>query len=180
MTDKPAEGQQELFTEFQGEKKQPARLSSWTGSRKPVLVSTSVEQLILALIIAILAACLVFFLGVLRGRSLSPPPKPAPAAGSPALRPVSPAPATRPAGVPPAILVQDADRPYTIQLVTHKRKDLAEREASMLRSSGFFSVIIPSGEYYQVCAGQYLNKEDAKKDLRFFSAKYKDCFLRRR
>jgi len=49
-----------------------------------------------------------------------------------------------------------------------------------LRRGGFFSWIIPSGEYYQVCVGQYLNKDDASKDLRAFSRKYKDCFLRRR
>ena len=51
---------------------------------------------------------------------------------------------------------------------------------NVLRAQGLYSFIIPSGEYFQVCAGQYASKEEAKKDVARFSAKYKDCFLRRR
>lgn len=74
----------------------------------------------------------------------------------------------------------DLSKPYTIQLVTHKKKEFAEQEVASLRHAGRYSYIIPSGDYFQVCVGQYLNKEAAKKDLKFFSSKYKDCFLRRR
>ena len=74
----------------------------------------------------------------------------------------------------------DTTKPYAIQLVTYKRKDLAEKEVTTLKKSGFYSFIIPSGDYYQICAGQYASKEDAAKDLKTLAAKYKDSFLRRR
>ena len=73
-----------------------------------------------------------------------------------------------------------AEKPYTIQVVTHRKKEFAEAEVSRIRKLGYISFIIPSGDYFQVCAGQYASKEEARKDLGVFSSKYKDCFLRHR
>lgn len=69
---------------------------------------------------------------------------------------------------------------YTIQLVTHKKKDMAEAEVQAIRKGGHFSFIIPSGDFYQVCTGQYASNEEARRDLAFFKSRYRDCFLRRR
>lgn len=74
----------------------------------------------------------------------------------------------------------DPSKPYTIQLVTYKRQDLAEQDVAYLRSKGYYATIIPSGDYFQVCAGQYASKEEAKLDIKRFQARYKDVFLRRR
>lgn len=188
------ENQQELFQEFSNEPdRRPERFPSFQKTQKPLLFTTNVEQLVLAAILFVLCGCFVFFLGVLRGRAIaryeknvSAPalPRPAPAPTMPApvkvfSTPPAPAHATaqRPA---PSPLVLDETKPYTIQLVTHKKKPLAEKEVASLRRNGYLSWIIPSGEYHQVCAGQYRNREEAKKDLWLFSSKYKDCFLRRR
>lgn len=78
------------------------------------------------------------------------------------------------------MIVPDPNKPYTIQLVTYKKKEIAENETALLRRQGFFSAIIPSGEYYQVCVGQYADKAEAARDLKTFSARYRDCYLRRR
>ena len=69
---------------------------------------------------------------------------------------------------------------YTLQLVTHKKKELAESEVQAVRKSGRPSFIIPSGDFYQVCVGEYATRDEAKRDLTLFKSKYPDCFLRRR
>ena len=192
------EVQPELFTEFSGEPKKPERLPQINRAQKPIFLSTTAEQIILACIILILAACLVFFLGMLRGRSLGSvknpvfrntvPAQTASVRAVEASQKVQERPPA-PSAPPPVSSVRvkqlpntDIAKPYTIQLVTYKKKDLAEKETAALQKSGFYSFIIPSGDYYQVCIGQYENKEDAKKDIKVLATKhkYKDCFLRRR
>lgn len=202
------ESQQELFTQFSSaEGKKPDRFPTLHRSPKPILVTTSVEQMILAGIILILSACFVFFMGVLRGKAIAsgetPPVRiasPVPARETvPAQPPAPPAPAAPARGEtpsPPASRPEpkeevsgtsvapgsalDVSKPYTIQLITYKKKDQAEQEMVSLKKKGYYSSIISSGDYYQVCVGQYANKEEALRDLKLFGAKYKDCFLRRR
>ncbi|HTL69821.1 MAG TPA: SPOR domain-containing protein [Candidatus Eisenbacteria bacterium] len=201
---KQQETQQELFS-FSPQDKPAERLPAIPKNQKPILFSTSMEHIILAAILGILAACVIFFLGVVRGKSLTAYAPPGAAAAQTA-RPSAPAPAAirvsqpsqtvRPSGQGPAVspaqpvnpatvaapapAAADSAKPYTIQLVTYKKRDLAEKEVAALRRSGYWSIVIPSGDYYQVCVGQYASMEDAKKDLRIFGTRYKDRFLRRR
>ncbi len=200
---KQEETQQELFNEFSGELKKTERFPSISRPQKPILFSTSVEQIILVSIILILAGCLIFFLGILRGKFLASkgqvtaPVRIAPEPVRPtAVTSIAPKQAAAPllkvkpsaasvalpakASVKPSPATLDLNKHYTIQLVTYKKKDLAEKEVAGLRRNGFYSSIIASGDYYQVCVGQYATKEEAKKDLKVFGSKYKDCFLRRR
>lgn len=183
---KEEEIQAELFHEFSGQPQKAKRFPSLNKSPKPILISTSIEQLIFAGILLILALCLVFFLGVIRGKSLAvPPPRvvtPAPVShmlAMPRYRPPVPKNQALPMQSKPSVSAP-VKKPYMIQLVTYKRRDLAENEALAFRRRGMDAVVIPSGDYYQVCVGQYASKEEAKKDLKLFSVKYKDCFLRRR
>lgn len=189
---KPRETQQELFEEFSDSPKKTERFQQISRSQKPILISTNTEQLIMTGILSILVLCAVFFLGVMRGKGLSAPilepvsaPRPAQELSLPAPKktPLAQAPVRESAAKPRAVATQPGtipSKPYTIQLVTHRKKDLAEAEMNALRGQGFYSFLIPSGEYFQVCAGQYASKEEAKKDLSRFAAKFKDCFLRRR
>ncbi len=192
---KPEETQQELFQEFSGETRKKERFPSLQRPQKPLLISTSIEQIILVSILLILAGCFIFFLGVIRGKGLgekagkpgvvvqeakprqapAPAPSRVPAAPPKAVQPAPPAPLP-----PPRTAVLDLTKPYTIQLVTYKKRDLADKEVAALRKNGYYSVIIPSGDYFQVCAGQYATKEEAKTDLKTLGSRYKDCFLRRR
>ncbi len=184
---KPQETQQELFAGLVGEPKKPERFPSIQRSQKPILVTTSVEQIVLTGIVLILAGCFVFFLGVLRGKAIAVSGVAAEAPFPQAQQAARTASAAAPARTVPAAAAQaaveagwDAKKPYTIQLVTYKKKDLAEKEVAALRRSGYYSMIIPSGDYYQVCVGQYSGLEDAKKDLKLFGARYKGRFPRRR
>ena len=199
------ESQQELFEEFSGspEHAKPGPLQFLSRSQRPILISTNSEQLVLVSIIAILVCCFVFFLGVLKGKSVQPAPgtrsaaplnsKPrAPqtlpttfstqGAAQTAKNVVKAAPeataGTKASGS--AQIMTDLNKPYTIQLCTYRGSSLAEKEVALLRKKGYYSFIIPSGDYYQVCVGQYVTKEHAKKDLKAFGAVYKGCFLRRR
>ena len=194
--DKAQETQQELFPDFPtAAKKGHERYPALARSHKPILISTTLEQLLMITIVLILILCGIFFLGVLRGKSLSPwMPGPS-AVPMHAPLPQPPPTVTPHAEIAPKGLAVQApakkglitpsmtpvsERPYTIQLVTHRKKENAENEASDIRKMGYPSAVISSGEYFLVCAGQYANKAEAKRDLVFFSSKYKDCFLRRR
>ena len=187
MDDKQKETQHELFEEFSPAPKKAERFPSIAKTHKPILLSTTLEQLLMVSIMFILGLCGVFFLGVLRGKDLVVrlPQAPAVSAPPPAAGRVSapPAPSAQPStvGIPGVThLTPAAEKPYTIQLVTHRKKEFAEAEMAVVRRMGYVSFIIPSGEYFQVCAGQYATKEAAKKDLTVFLTRYKDCFLRHR
>lgn len=161
-----------------------------TQAQKPILVTTSLEQVLLVTIVAILAGCLIFFLGVLRGKSIGRegvrPPVTAAAAPAAAVVP-APAAAPRPAARQAAVVREPLAAPqqpaavkaYTIQLVTYKKREWAEKEAAPFRAEGMYTAIVPAGEYFIVCVGQYGTKDEAKKDLKRLLTKYKDCYLRR-
>jgi septal ring-binding cell division protein DamX len=198
MTDpKSQEMQSELFTEFSKETKKPDRFPGVVKTHKPILWNTTVEHLILLGIGLILLCCFIFFLGVIRGKSLNSTPAadsyavpaqaavqvPRAAVASPAARQAAPqaTPAVTAPKTTPAVSQKDnPKKPYTIQLVTYKKKDLAQKEVATFRKAGYYSTVIPSGDYFLVCVGQYTNIDEARKDLKTFGARYKDCFLRRR
>ncbi len=197
------ERQQELFEEFSpSSPKRVERIPSLAKGNKPILITTTTEQILLASIVCILILCSVFFIGVLRGKSLQTSVMQDPVSYQRPIAPVRPAAVTRVAvpasvsvapssgvvsrGTAPAVVASTSmeapysTKPYTIQLVTHRGKQMAEAEVSNLRRSGLVSFIIPSGEYYQVCVGQFSSKDEAKKQLKSLSGRFKDSFVRRR
>ena len=187
----PKETQQELFGEFSATPRKPERFPLISRTQKPILFSTNTEQLLMAGILFILALCGVFFLGVIRGKALlGQPITEAPRQEPQAVYQKTvtvPAPVTVPTPVlktisqPPAPSAGNiAVKPYTLGLVTHRKKEMAEAEMTALRARGYYSFIKADRDYFQVCVGQYASKDEAKKDLALFSAKYKDCYLRRR
>ncbi len=194
------EKQQELFEEFSpSTAKRVERIPVLAKSNNPILITTTTEQLLLVGIVGILVLCSIFFLGVLRGKALRSGimgesvsvVSRAPLSAAVVAPPVSATPSTprsvtvssgapRTVTQPTALSVPVASKPYTIQLVTHRGKVMAENEVLGLQKAGHISFIIPSGEYYQVCVGQYFSKEDAKNHLRLFTGRFKDSFVRRR
>lgn len=202
---KSQENQQELFPVFSSSLEKPERLPGIQKTSRPILISTNLEQMLIAGILLILLACFVFFMGVLRGKAIAVELAAPPAASqampvtSRALMAPSrlvmtasaPVPGvkktervftseTAPEPVLPPLAGQDLSKPYTIQLVTYKKKEFADQEVAALRHTGRYAWAVTSGDYFEVRVGQYLNKAAAKKDLKFFSSKYKGCFLRRR
>lgn len=179
----PKETQQELFQEFSTTPKKTERFPMVSRTQKPILFSTNTEQLLMAGILFILTLCGVFFLGVMRGKVLAgltsgpvilnTAPVPAPiVSAQPSV--VRPAPAA-----PMPVATQIPTKPYTLTLVTHRKKEMAEAEMNAIRGQGFYSFVRKSGDYFEVCVGQYASRDEAKRDLARFSHKYKDCFLRR-
>ena len=177
--DNSPETQPELFTQFSSTPKRPERFPTLAKTQKPILISTNLEQLLMVSIIFILLFCGVFFLGVLRGKSL----KQAPAVVGPLRQAQEPkalnTSAGRPVVVAAPVLASPA-KPYTAQLVTYRKREYAEAELNALQKMGFTGFIVQKGEYFQVYSGQYASKEEAKKDLAAFQARYKDSFLTRR
>ena len=185
--DRISETQQELFDQFSSAPKRPERFPALAKTQKPILISTTLEQLLMVSILLILLLCGVFFLGVLRGKSLrqdvvpSSVERPAPSrivsvqAPRPAAT-VAPVPAVPPVVSPAAV---SSEKPYTIQLVTYRKREYAETELSTVRKMGFSGAIVQKGDYFLVYAGQYASKEEAKRDLLAFHPKYKDSFLTR-
>ncbi len=186
------ENQSELFPILSGEPRPPDPIPMITKTQKPIFFSTTLEQLLLAGIVLILLLCFVFFLGVLRGRSMGSTillkPVAALAPGAPLAAPILAAPGRLP--TPRTVTTKKESsfvvvneslvKPYTIQVLTTKKKDYAEEEASSLRKKGANAWAAKSGDFYVVCAGSYANKEGAKKDLLYFRANYKSAYLRRR
>ena len=191
------ENQQELFDRFSHEPQKPERSSMIAKNQKPILISTTLEQILLISLVTILVFCLIFYLGVLRGRSMvsgiSQRPVVLSVATVPARHEVS-VPTTVQAKTvvvvpmisgnpkkesPPLATNVTLAKPYTIQVLTTKKKAYAESEAMFLRNSGFNSQVSQSGDFYVVCVGTYANKEEAKKDISRFSSKYKNPYLRR-
>ena len=174
------ENQQELFTHFSGEPRPVERVPSIAKTPKPILVSTTLEHILFACVLLILVFCLVFFLGVLRGRSMGTGLTSTPPAVSPAvsIRQVAPAVTVIQRAAPSQAL--PVSKPYTIQVLTTKKLAYAQNEAALLQKSGFNSGSARSGDYYVVCIGSYSGKEEAKKDLAYFAPKYKGAYLRRK
>ena len=197
------ENQQELFSDFVPESHRPERIPSIAKVQKPILISTTIEQILLVGIVSILVCCLVFFLGMLRGRYVSganfisnnsavllktpdapktilaPVAIPAALQKAPVLRITKVSPAAKKES-PPVLLKNSKQKPYTIQVLTTKKKGYAEQESVFLKKSGYDSWIALSSDYYVVCVGSYINRDDAKKDLAYFSSKYKGSYLRRK
>ena len=173
----PKETQQELFGEFSATPKKPERFPLISRTQKPILFSTNTEQLLMVGILFILALCGVFFLGVVRGKALlGQPITEAPVREQAAVT----VPVRAVAAPPPPLPAAAVSKPYTLGLVTHRKKELAEAEMNALRAQGFYSFIKADRDYFQVCVGQYASKDEAKRDMALFSSKYKDLYLRRR
>lgn len=193
-TQKPFEAQQDLFGDNPGAPKRPERFPGIPKSHKPILFATSAEHLIFLSILTVLAASFAFYLGILRGKTIAHLPSPTAAVTtlSPAIRvpgavpaaavptPPQTAPATAALSAVPAAKTPSKDKPYTIQLSSYKKKEWADAEAAALRRMGYTTLVSKSSDYYGVSVGQYAGKDDAKRDLKALSSRYKDCYLRRR
>ena len=69
---------------------------------------------------------------------------------------------------------------YTVQLVTYGKETLAAREVVLLKSKGHESFVIPSGNFFQVCANYFDTQSRARTVLSRFRAegRYPDAFVR--
>jgi hypothetical protein len=204
MTPINAQKQQELFEEFVIREKRKGKLFGAFKFKKPIFpqqrltLSFSYEILIIMLIGVVLAASILFSLGVERGRGME---LSADVSSSPVVQPVTVIPpvdtvaeqaaeiqkqaAARPvkkqepvkAVVPP---VPAEDKPFTIQVASYKTRDLAEKELTRLKKKGYSSDILKKGNYFILCVGSYAKKELANQALPYWEQQYKGCIVRKR
>ncbi|MCQ9206608.1 MAG: SPOR domain-containing protein [Omnitrophica bacterium] len=67
---------------------------------------------------------------------------------------------------------------YTIQLISYKRKRLALREKNRLAKKKMDAFLIKANGWYQVCTGNYKDIKQAKIALEGFKGAYSGCFIR--
>jgi hypothetical protein len=68
---------------------------------------------------------------------------------------------------------------YTIQVATYRTKKSAQREAEDLKRKGLQPLILPKGDYMQLCVGNFLTKNEATITLLELKKRYQDCYIRR-
>jgi len=181
--------QKDLFDDYGRQRKQSKRLQDMLP--KKVSFSFSLEHLVFLGIGAMMTMVLLFALGVEKGRRLvlghdltkrtaiSEPKRSEPETVLTARKePLKKA--EEAVKADPAKLPDRAEREYTIQTATFRRKASAEEEASRLKKDGFEPYVIAKGDFFQVCVGNFRNKEDADKHLVKLRLRYKDCFIKKR
>jgi hypothetical protein len=180
------EHQNELFQEFKKEDGKFKKIADKIIRRQQKLfIHIPLENAIFGVIIAIMGVIVAFALGVERGRHMQEPPiKTDVMVGRAAESVISREPDVKPVFTPPATApegkIQDTPGAYTIQLISYKKKRLAEEEKKRLSRKKIDSYIVPSGDRYQLCTGRYKDIADAAKALNFFVKDYKGCFVRKR
>jgi len=69
---------------------------------------------------------------------------------------------------------------YTVQVASYSRKEDADKEAQKVEAKGYKSLVLLKGSYYIVCAGEFENKDKAKRLEKKLKSTYKDCYTRER
>lgn len=197
------ERQNELFGEFVREKGGFEKIAEkMTEKRKSLYATVPVENIVFAVIIAIMVIVTAFALGVERGKRLArTETQEAPKISKNEIKlseiQVAPVEASRPIARAESNLSGDmnsseksyapakhvpAAKPdkarYTIQLISYKQKHLALREKSRLATEKMDAFLIKAGDWYQVCTGNYSDMKQAKIALEGFKGAYGGCFIR--
>ena len=181
------EYQKELFEEFKQERGKFEKIVDKINTkRKKLYIHAPLENAVFAVIIAIMCIIVAFALGVERGKRLvSLEEREVNAAfeevvTAPQIE-LSPIEVGKPKAKEPTLAPKAASVPrrYTIQLISYKQKSIAEAEKNKLLNRNVNAYIIPSGNWYQVCAGGYDTTEKAKAALLKFEKEYKGSFIRK-
>lgn len=68
---------------------------------------------------------------------------------------------------------------YVIQLASYSSRNVAEKEARLLRDKGFTPLVLPKGKYTVLYAQGFANKDRAKSVLAELKKRFQDCYVRR-
>ncbi len=190
MKNPSSDDQKDLFpVQQESERTHSESVRTFFRLKSNPLISVSLEQVFVTLIVLTILFVLVFMMGVLRGRTLKQQMEGA-APATAVIRP--PVGAQTPASlkeqnvvrIAPAApvetpLANTAKKPYTIQLVTYRNEDRALKEIADLRARGLQPNLIRRSGYFEICVGQYADRKEAQKDLRTLANRYKGCYLRK-
>lgn len=182
----PDEYQRELFEEFKKEKGRFKKIADKITQRQPKFyIHLSLENIVFAAIIGIMCIVTAFALGVERGKRLPSATKARQQEATVdreeeavALRKEPVGPKKEKAASKKEL--PDTESTFVIQLISYRQKRLAEGEKKRLLDKKIDAFIIPSGKWYQVCAGGYSDIKEVRKALEGFKKDYKGCFIRKK
>ncbi len=157
-------------------------------------VTISLENIIIIVIGVVLMGVLSFSMGVVKGKRIianglhvTTENLPAVTEKPPVVTekpPVTTAPAINKISTQTTKLETQKSEPikpsFTVQMVTHTKKTLAEEDVRRLRKKRYKTFVLRSGNYYVVCVGEYHTRKDALQDIDKLREIYKDCFIRRK
>jgi len=137
------------------------------------------EQAVTIALLVIMGLIVSFALGVERGKKymiidLREVQKPAPVVSSETVQ----EPPKEDFKMEKADKAIDISKPYTIQLISYKKRELAEDKVEELKKVGLEADILERNSWYQVIVGAYVDRKSAEADFKKFSKIYKGCFLR--
>ena len=173
----PGEHQKELFQEFKKEKGGFERIADKIiHKRKSHYLHAPLENVVFAGIVILMCVVVAFALGVERGKRLT---EPAPEAENvPPRAEVAAAPQIELS--PIEITGAVAEDAYAIQLISYKKRELAEAERDALLDKKIDAFLTESGKWFQVSAGSYATMKEAEKALKEFEKEYRGCFIKNR
>ena len=67
---------------------------------------------------------------------------------------------------------------YVIQVASYKKSSDANMERKKLEKEGFAAIIITSGDWKQVCVGNFSNTKESIPVLNKLRKRYHDCFIK--
>ena len=179
------ESQKEFFEEFKNEESGLKRIAGRIAQKKKSShIYLSIENVVFITIVALMALVISFALGVEKGKrhattvteEIKPAPRPIPQAAP------EPEPKREVPAAPAAAVQEIAKEPtvmYVVQLISYKEKRKAEKEIRALSGKCIEAIIVPSGEWFQVCAGRYESFDEADKSKKEFEKTYRGCFVRK-
>jgi hypothetical protein len=174
------EYQKEFFNEFKKEKGKFKKIADKITRRQPKFyVHLSLENIVFTAIIGIMCIVTAFAIGVERGKRLVPAAADSAYRGEPA-REEAAAAKDGPAVTGEKEVLTNKEGALIIQLISYKKKELALKEKKRLLNKKINAFIIPSGKWYRVCAGGYVDMKAARSALEVFKKDYKGCFIRKK
>lgn len=163
-------------------------------------LTLSVENTIVLGIIFIMAVVLFFSFGVERGKRVVRGLTQSSAVGSretlersaPALDVKTPKAEVAEKAVPAQALPPKPAKPdvqsspqkkgtgvFTVQVASFKDRELAQREANVLKKKGYRIFVLPKGSHSIVCVGKFAVKDEATEFSNNLKNHYNDCLVRR-
>ena len=169
------EYQKELFNEFSKKKGRIEKIArKITKKQLKLYVTVSLENIVLFSIIAIMLIIVSFAFGVERGKKVQP---------DLVYEDIEPVKVAKEAVLEKEKTEVLPEAPkkkvYTVQLISYKKKERAEKEKKKLIKKGFEAFIVKSGNWHQICVGGYADIKEAEKAKKQFVSGYKGCFIKK-
>jgi len=178
MTEKTATSQLELFSR---DRDNPAQAKPLGFKGLLFGYVRGYEKTILLIISFLGVGIISFSLGVEKGRKLALNQTPGMRAYQRQTTVVSAQKPALPTQIPPPAEKQNILQNYTIQVASYQTKDLAWKEAGLLKKKGLSALVLAKGKYTILCIGNFSSQNAAKSFLSEIEKqkRYKGSFIRR-